>query len=237
MTAGARFDHETGRPTSTRSFSGHRSSTVVDTEKSFSNVSPQGAITFHLQPDAITYFSVTGGFKAGGFNPASPRDRGLRGRAHVELRGGFKSAWAGRRVIANVSASRSTGPIPAAQSPEPEVLGQLHLERRRRAQQRCRVRVELPRATAPTCSRPSATRTRASTRERPRTCRVVMDVSGKKIRTRPTTPRRSARSCRTLTPDQDHGRAEAVFYGAFQHNDANGGAGGIADEPALRRAR
>jgi len=54
--------------------------TVVNTEKSFSNVSPQAAISYHANPDAMVYFSVTGGFKAGGFNPASPAGSEPRAR-------------------------------------------------------------------------------------------------------------------------------------------------------------
>jgi iron complex outermembrane receptor protein len=52
----------------------------------------------------MAYFSVTNGFKAGGFNPASPSGSEAYGEEHTwNYEGGFKAAFAGRRATANVS--------------------------------------------------------------------------------------------------------------------------------------
>lgn len=40
--------------------------------KSFSQVTPQAAVSYRITPDLMTYFSFAGGFKAGGFNSSAP---------------------------------------------------------------------------------------------------------------------------------------------------------------------
>ncbi len=79
VTVGARFDRENRTAELTNFISAPNIGAVtpvpLSLEKSFSNVSPQAAVSFHLNADAIAYASVTGGFKAGGFNPASPAGR------------------------------------------------------------------------------------------------------------------------------------------------------------------
>ena len=82
----------------------------VNTEKAFSNVSPQVAVAYRVQPGAMVYFSVTGGFKAGGFNPASPAGQEAYGEEHTwNYEGGLKSMWMGRRVTTNVSVFSISG--------------------------------------------------------------------------------------------------------------------------------
>ena len=67
-------------------------------------MSPQFAVAYRLQPDAMVYVSVDRGFKAGGFNPASPAGSEAYGEEHTwNFEGGVKTAWAGRRVTANVA--------------------------------------------------------------------------------------------------------------------------------------
>ena len=46
--------------------------TVVDQEKSFTDVSPQFTAAYHVSPERMIYATVARGFKAGGFNAASP---------------------------------------------------------------------------------------------------------------------------------------------------------------------
>ena len=138
----------------------------VNTEKSFSNVSPQVAVAYRVQPDAMVYFSVTGGFKAGGFNPASPAgQRGLRRRAHAGTsRAGVKSALAGRRVTANLAVFSIDWQDLQLNLPNPQVPGQFYIANVGSARS-SGVEFELQRprhATASTCSPRSATRTRAS---------------------------------------------------------------------------
>ena len=77
---------------------------VVDAEESFSNFSPQVSVAYRFQPDAMAYASVGSGYKAGGFNPASPPgSEGYDEEHTLNVEGGIKSTWAGGRVLANAT--------------------------------------------------------------------------------------------------------------------------------------
>ncbi len=77
---------------------------VVDAEESFSNFSPQVSLAYRFQPDAMAYASVGSGYKAGGFNPASPPgSEGYDEEHTLNVEGGIKSMWAGGRVLANAT--------------------------------------------------------------------------------------------------------------------------------------
>jgi iron complex outermembrane recepter protein len=227
VTAGARFDHENRKANLNTFFSpAIGPPTLVDTEKSFSNVSPQAAITFHLQPDAIAYFSVTGGFKAGGFNPAAPAGQEAYGEEHTwNYEGGFKSAWAGRRVIANVSVFSIDWNDLQLNLPNREVPGQFFISNVDGARS-SGVELELncrARDGADVFASLGYTHARFDAGTTSILHGNEVDVSGKKI---PNTPDYTAtigtQLSHALTPAiRIYGRAEAVFYGAFQYNDAN----------------
>ena len=89
VTAGLRFDHESKDGDLATSFSPMIAPpTQVTASESFSNVSPQVAVSYRADDKVTIYAATTGGFKAGGFNPASPPgSESLRRRAHLE-RGG-----------------------------------------------------------------------------------------------------------------------------------------------------
>ena len=73
LTAGARFDRETREALLLSSFSPQIApDALVDQEETFTNVSPQLSAAFRLRADSTVYASAGRGFKAGGFNPASP---------------------------------------------------------------------------------------------------------------------------------------------------------------------
>lgn len=77
---------------------------TVEQEKSFSSVSPQVAVAFRPAAGRMVYGSVGRGFKAGGFNPASPPGSEAYGQErawHVE--GGAKTSLAGGRVALNAA--------------------------------------------------------------------------------------------------------------------------------------
>ena len=75
--------------------------------ESFSNVSPQFAAAFHLQPGKTLYASVGKGYKAGGFNAPAPPGSELFGEEHTwDFEGGVKTSWANGRVAANASIFR-----------------------------------------------------------------------------------------------------------------------------------
>ena len=108
LTAGLRFDHEQKDAMLNVFFTpaiAPPQQTVGD--EGFSNVSPQFAAAFHLQPNRTVYFSVANGYKAGGFNAASPPGTELYDEEHTwNFEGGVKTMWANGRVAANAAVFR-----------------------------------------------------------------------------------------------------------------------------------
>ncbi len=105
LSAGARFDRE-DRDGLLSTYLLELTTVVAPTkqEKTYSNVSPQVSVAYHVRPDAMAYFSVTKGFKAGGFNPVSITGGETYDEEHTwNFEGGLKSAFAGRRVTANIA--------------------------------------------------------------------------------------------------------------------------------------
>jgi iron complex outermembrane receptor protein len=105
VTVGARFDHESKDARLETFYTPMIAPpTIVDTEEDFSNISPQVAVAYRLNDARMVYASVARGFKAGGFNPASPAGSEAYGEEHTwNVEGGIKTAWANGRVIANAS--------------------------------------------------------------------------------------------------------------------------------------
>ena len=105
LTAGLRFDHEQKDAILNVFYTpaiGPPQQTVAD--EGFSNVSPQFAAAFHLQPGRTVYVSVANGYKAGGFNAASPPGTEMYGEEHTwNFEGGLKTMWANGRVAANAA--------------------------------------------------------------------------------------------------------------------------------------
>ncbi len=105
VAVGARFDHERKQALLETFFSVPIAPpSTVDTAETFSNVSPQISVAYRFQPGRTVYASVARGFKAGGFNPASPVGSEAYGEEHTSnIEGGVKTAWAGGRVSANAA--------------------------------------------------------------------------------------------------------------------------------------
>jgi iron complex outermembrane receptor protein len=108
LTGGLRFDYEQKDATLNVFFTpaiAPPRQTVGD--ESFSNVSPQFAAAFHLQPGKTVYASVGKGYKAGGFNAASPPGTELYEEEHTwDLEGGVKTTWVNGRVAVNAAVFR-----------------------------------------------------------------------------------------------------------------------------------
>ena len=80
---------------------------VVKASKTFSDVSPQFAAIYHAVPAAAVYATATRGFKAGGFNAASPAGAEAYDQEHSwNYEGGVKSTALGGRLSANLAAFR-----------------------------------------------------------------------------------------------------------------------------------
>jgi iron complex outermembrane recepter protein len=78
--------------------------TRVVSDRAFSKVSPQVALTYRLEPERMVYTSVGRGFKAGGFNPASPSGLEAYGEELTwNIEAGTKASWVGGRVHADAS--------------------------------------------------------------------------------------------------------------------------------------
>ena len=78
---------------------------VVNASKTFSDVSPQFAVAYRATPAATVYGTATRGFKAGGFNAASPVGAEAYDQEHSwNYEGGVKTSALGGRLIANLAA-------------------------------------------------------------------------------------------------------------------------------------
>jgi iron complex outermembrane receptor protein len=194
--------------------------TVVNTEKSFSNVSPQAAISFRARPDAIVYFSATGGFKAGGFNPASPAGKEAYDEEHTwNFEGGLKSAWLNRRVITNLAVYSIDWQD--LQLNLPSGFGQFFIANVGKARS-SGAEFELNARANDGCS---VFATFGVTRARfgAGTTSNGLDVSDKKIPNTPDyTAALGANMSQRISPAiRLYGRGEVVFYGAFRYDDGN----------------
>ncbi len=105
LVAGARVDYESKSAILETFFEpAIAPPTTVDTDDSFSNVSPQVSVAYRFQPDTSAYFTVANGYKAGGFNPSSPAGSESYGEEHTwNFEGGLKTLLANGRVSANLA--------------------------------------------------------------------------------------------------------------------------------------
>jgi iron complex outermembrane recepter protein len=100
VTAGLRFDHEQKEGVLTTSYTPQIAPpTNVSEERGFSNVSPQVAVAYRPDSRVTVYASTSRGFKAGGFNPASPPGGEIYDEELTwHLEGGVKTALMGGRL-------------------------------------------------------------------------------------------------------------------------------------------
>lgn len=220
---GARFDHESRSGTLLTSFVEpfFTQLPALDVDKSFSNVSPQFSAVYHTTNASMAYFAVTNGYKAGGFNPASPAGQEAYGEEHTwNYEGGVKSTFAEHRVTANVALFSIDWRDLQLNLPNPQVPGQFYIANVGRARSsgleaevhaRPRDGVDLFGALGYTHARFGDGTTSSG-----------VPVDGNRIPNTPSsTTTIGAELSRALRAARIYGRAEAVFYGAFQYDDAN----------------
>jgi iron complex outermembrane receptor protein len=227
VTLGARFDRENRKADLQTFFVSPvflGAPVIVNTEKAFSNVSPQAAVSYHLQPDAMAYVSVTGGFKAGGFNPASPAGSEAYDEEKTwNVEGGLKSAWAGGKVTANLAVFSIDWKDLQLNVPNTAVPGQFYISNVGKARS-SGVELELNGRHSDGClffGTLGLTRARFGAGTTLGTSGG--DVSDKKI---PNTPDYTASLGVELGQpvgrlERLYGRAEMVRYGAFNYDDFN----------------
>jgi iron complex outermembrane receptor protein len=101
---------------------------LVEPEASFATLSPHVSLAVRVQPGKMVYGAVGRGFKAGGFNAASPA--GLEAYAEEHTRnfeGGVKTTWAGGRLMANAAVFRIEWDDLQLNLPDSAVPGQFYI--------------------------------------------------------------------------------------------------------------
>jgi len=223
LTVGARFDHESKDAVLDTFYEPAIAAPLrVDASETYSNISPQAALAVRIHPGAMAYVSAGGGFKAGGFNPASPAGSEVYGdeqTAHVE--GGLKATWAGGRVTANASAFFIDWNNMQLNVPNPQVPGQFFIANVGAATSKG-VELELgvrPAAGVDLFGALGVTRARFGGGSRA----MGVRIDGNAV---PGTPEYTALAGAQLTRQLVRSwalfaRGEAVMYGRFQYDEAN----------------
>ena len=150
LSAGARFDHETKEGNLSTFFSpAIAPAATVAAEADFTHVSPQFSATFHATPRVRVYGTVAEGFKAGGFNAASPAGREAYGEEQSwNYEGGVKTSLLNQRLAISLAVFRIDWHDIQLNVPNPAVPAQFFISNTGRARS-AGVEVEL-------AARPSA---------------------------------------------------------------------------------
>jgi iron complex outermembrane receptor protein len=223
LTVGARVDHEQKDAVLDTFFSPMISApSSVTAAASFTSVSPQVAAAYRIAGTNTVYASVGRGFKAGGFNPASPAGAESYGEERTwNAEGGVKTTLEDGRVTANAAVFLIDWKDLQLNLPNPSVPGQFYIANVGSAKS-AGVEFELnarPHQSVDLFGVLGYTRARFGDGA----ISSGVDVSDNAI---PNTPAYTA----SLGAQFNHavtssvaayGRAEAVFYGAFQYDDLN----------------
>lgn len=129
LTAGVRADRERKRATLDTFYDPMIAPPVhVEAEETYTNVSPQFAAGYRFRPDTMAYVSLGRGFKAGGFNPASPAGSETYGEEYTwNLEGGLKAAWAGGRLSLDAALFHIGWDALQMNLPNPQVPAQFYI--------------------------------------------------------------------------------------------------------------
>jgi len=101
---------------------------TVNAHKDFSDVSPQFTMAYHIVPRETVYVAASRGFKAGGFNPASPTGTEAYGEEHSwNYEAGAKTSWFGERLSANAAVFYLDWQDLQVYVPNPAVPGQFYI--------------------------------------------------------------------------------------------------------------
>jgi iron complex outermembrane receptor protein len=223
LTAGARVDYE-DKSARLESFFVQPlgfPSTLVEADETFSNVSPQASVAYRVQPDKTVYATVARGYKAGGFNSASPAGGESYGEERAwHFEGGVKSLWVDGRFSANAAAFYIDWTDLQLNVPNPAVPVQFYITNIGGAVSKG-VEVELSARAAPGLDLFAGggyTHARFS----PGSSSGGVAVAGHKLPSTPEyTTSAGAQYSRKAGPATLVGRADVVFYGSFQYDDQN----------------
>ena len=223
VTAGLRFDHEQKEGVLTTSYSPQIAPpTNVSEEKGFSNVSPQFSVAYRPDGRFTVYAGTSRGFKAGGFNPASPAGAEIYDQELTWLvEGGVKAALMSGRVALSAAVFNIDWADMQLNRPNPSVPGQFYIANVGGAASRG-VEFEAQARVAPAVDVfGSLGYTRARFDDDSTSSGVP--VGGNEI---PNTPTMTASVGTQLTKrigsgTDLFGRAELTSYGAFKYDDLN----------------
>jgi len=195
---------------------------VVNAEKDFSDVSPQMAVAYRAAPRATIYGTVGRGYKAGGFNSASPAGAEAYGQEHSwNYEGGVKTSAFADRLSASVAAFRIDWKDLQVNVPNVFVPGQFFIANAAGATS-SGVELELharPDTGLDVFGGAGFTHARFSDGS----VSNGVNVSGKKLANAPSyTADFGVQYSRPLRGDVAMmARAEAICYGDYQYDDAN----------------
>jgi iron complex outermembrane receptor protein len=195
---------------------------VVNASRDFSDVSPQFAVAYRVVPAAMVYATAARGFKAGGFNPASPAGAEAYGQEHSwNYEGGLKSSGLNGRLTASVAAFRIDWRDLQVNVPNPQVPAQFFIANAGGATNKG-VELELTARTAPGVDVFGGFGL-TDAHFRAGSVSNGVNVSGNKLSNAPSHTAdigvqvsRSVWRAASLTL-----RAEVVHYGDYQYDDAN----------------
>jgi iron complex outermembrane recepter protein len=222
LSVGARVDYEDKSATLENFFTPLIAPPAkVEADDTFSNVSPQFSAAYRIRPDQTIYATVGRGFKAGGFNPASPAGNEAYGEERTwNLEGGVKTLWANGRLSTNAAFFHIDWDGLQFNVPNPAVPTQFYIANVGDAKSRG-VEFEVSARPVPNVDVfTSIGYTHARFGAGSRSSGV--DVDGNKIPNTPdSTVSVGGQYATTVGPVAIVGRADAVFYGAFQYDDRN----------------
>jgi iron complex outermembrane recepter protein len=195
---------------------------AVLAEKSFSNISPNLAASYRFGSNAMLYSTVSRGFKAGGFNPASPAGNESYGEEdawHVE--GGVKTLLADGKVSMNAAVFFIDWSDLQLNLPNPDVPAQFYIANIGGARSKG-VEFEVNARPHPSIDL-FGTLGFTHARFSDGTTSSGVDVSGNKL---PSTPDHTltlgAQFTRAVSQKLTvYGRGEVWFNGGFEYNDGN----------------
>ncbi|MDP1570507.1 MAG: TonB-dependent receptor [Vicinamibacterales bacterium] len=223
LTLGARYDHERKEAALGTFYTPMIAPpTNVTAAQTFSDVSPQAALAYHFQPNRMWYVSASRGFKAGGFNPASPAGADVYDQERAwHLESGVKTTLLGGRLLVNTAVFHITWDNLQLNVPNPFVPGQFYISNVGSATSRG-AEFELtarPRPGVDVFGSVGVTDARFGRGS----LSMGVDVSDNTI---PFTPDYTATFGTQLSRDLGralsiYGRAEATFYGGFKYDDSN----------------
>lgn len=223
LTLGARVDHERKAATLETFYTpAIAPPMVVNAERTFSDVSPQAAVAYRFAPGRTAYVSVGRGFKAGGFNAASPAGSEAYGEERAwSVEGGLKTAWSNGRLSANVAMFRIDWDDMQLNVPNPFVPAQFYIANVGGARS-TGVEFELnarPRPGIDLVAAMGVTQAHFDSGS----MSGGVNVSGNELPNAPGyTASLGAQYSRNLgTSTRCYGRADVVFYGAYHYDEAN----------------